>query len=96
MQELTRKRRTRLEVIYNILSVCENCARKTWIMYRANLSYELANNYINELISKNLIEQRDNLFCLTDKGKQLLELLKQYIEKKNDAKNLLQQITSFL
>nr|CAH65785.1 putative transcriptional regulator [Sulfolobus neozealandicus] len=90
--QIGRKKRTKYEILHDILSVCENGAKKTWIMYKANLSHELTNEYINELIEKGLIVQKDGLYYLTDKGKQLLDLLREYLAEKNNANAHLAQI----
>jgi len=87
-----RKKRTRYEIIHDILAQCENGAKKTWLMYKANLSYELTNNYINKLVEKELIIQKDGLYYLTDKGRKLLELLKEYKEKKQALDKVTAQI----
>ncbi|AGE70827.1 winged helix-turn-helix domain-containing protein [Sulfolobus acidocaldarius] len=94
MAEVTtgRKKRTRYEIIHDILAQCENGAKKTWLMYKANLSYELTNNYINKLVEKQLISQKDGLYYLTDKGKKLLELLKEYKDKKTALDRVTSQI----
>jgi len=94
MQEVQmgRKKRTRYEIIYDILSTCENGSKKTWLMYRSNLSYELTNNYINKLVEKELIVQKDGLYYLTDKGRKLLDLLKDYKEKKQSLDKIITQI----
>jgi len=94
MQEvqISRKKRTRYEIIHDILSICENGAKKTWILYKANLSYELANNYISKFVEKELIIQKDGLYVLTDKGKMLLSLLAQYKEKKKELDKTVAQI----
>ncbi len=64
-----RKKRTKYEIIHDILSQCENGAKKTW-----------------------LIAQRDGLYYLTEKGKKLLELLKEYKEKKTALDKVTAQI----
>jgi len=90
--QMGRKKRTRYEIIHDILSQCENGAKKTWLMYKANLSYELTNNYINKLVEKELIVQKDGLYYLTDKGRKLLDLLKDYKEKKQSLDKVTAQI----
>ncbi|BAB65657.1 MULTISPECIES: winged helix-turn-helix domain-containing protein [Sulfolobaceae] len=90
--QVGRKKRTRYEIIHDILSQCENGAKKTWLMYKANLSYELTNNYINKLVEKELIVQKDGLYYLTDKGRKLLDLLKDYKEKKSGLDKVVAQI----
>ncbi|NIO36932.1 hypothetical protein GTO27_04425, partial [Candidatus Bathyarchaeota archaeon] len=50
------KYRSRLQIIADILSVVrDNDARKTRIMYLANLSWDLLTRYLNELIEAGLM-----------------------------------------
>ena len=79
-----------------MISQCENGAKKTWLMYKANLSYELTNNYINKLKEKEIITEKDDLYYLTDKGKKLLEILKDYVEKKNSLSELEKEIKEYI
>jgi len=81
--QMGRRKRNRYEVIRDILTLCENGVKKTWLMYKANLSYEATRNYIVELAEKELIVQKDGLYYLTDKGRKLLDLLKDYKDKKD-------------
>ena len=89
--KMERKKRTKYEIIHDILNACENGAKKTWLMYKANLSYELTNNYINKLVEKELIIQKDGLYYLTEKGMKLLDLLKDYKEKKQNLDKVMTQ-----
>jgi len=86
------KKRNKYEIIYDILSICENGARKTWVIYRANLSYGLTNEYMKKLMDAGLIEWKDSIYYLTEKGKKLLELLKDYKEKKQSLEKITVQI----
>ena len=87
-----RRKRTRYEIIHDLLAQCENGAKKTWLMYRANLSYELTNNYINKLVEKGLITQKDDLYYITEKGQKLMQLLRQYVDKKKQIDQIIPQI----
>ncbi|MBP1909456.1 putative transcriptional regulator [Methanolobus bombayensis] len=44
-------------------------AKKTQIVYGANLNSTIANKYLSTLEEKQLIEQKGNLFVTTDKGR---------------------------
>jgi predicted transcriptional regulator len=77
-------RRSRTQVIYAILKVtseserAEAGARKTTIMYRANLNFFRLNRYLRELEKQELIKESTNphpVFCLTEKGKELLKVI---------------------
>ena len=51
-------RRSRLELVYDILLAIQNkggTIKPTHLMYKSNLSHKLLNNYMEELIGKELI-----------------------------------------
>ena len=77
-------RRSRTQVIYAILKVTsesertEAGARKTTIMYKANLNFFRLNRYFHELEKQELIKESTNphhVYCLTEKGKELLRVI---------------------
>ena len=49
-------------------------AKKTQIVYGANLNSTIANKYLSRLEEKKLIEQKGNLFVTTDKGRLYREM----------------------
>ncbi len=57
MQETKLRRRGQLSIIADILEITKGVALKTQIMYKANLSYTQLNEYLNFLITTNLITQ---------------------------------------
>lgn len=51
-------RRSRLELIFDILLAIQNKGGKikpTHLMYKSNLSHKLLNNYLEELVEKELV-----------------------------------------
>jgi len=78
------RRRSRAEVIVDILSESMKGANKTRIMYRANLNFLRFERYFGELLSKGLIVVVDNpgfegggvIYQTTEKGRTLLDMLK--------------------
>ena len=57
-------RRSRLELIFDILLAIQNKGGKikpTHLMYKSNLSHKLLNNYLEELIGKELVAIEDVL-----------------------------------
>jgi len=70
-------KRGRLEIIYEILSVCRKPTQKTHILYKCNLSYEQLLKYLKYLISHGLLgsfeKKRRPFFHVTDKGRAFLE-----------------------
>jgi predicted transcriptional regulator len=72
--------RNRLDIIADMLHVTSNGAKKTQIMYRANLNYGLLTKRLDEVKKACLIsfERKSRCYVLTSKGQQFLELYKQY------------------
>ncbi len=74
-------RRSRLELIFDILLAIQNKGgriKPTHLMYKSNLSHKLLNNYIEELMGKELIaieeeftrkkQKSTKTVVITDKG----------------------------
>ena len=80
------KRRDRLYIIAEILTIAKEGRLKTQIMYRANLSFAQLNDYISFLTRMDLLqvqkENRKNIYSTTIKGDR-------YLEKYKDIANLL-------
>ena len=73
-------KRSRNEIISQILEICKNGASKTKIVYQANLNFNTVNPYLDLLIKNDLIrvnEGRAILYETTPKGIRLLERIKQ-------------------
>ncbi len=85
------KYRSRLQIIADILSVVrDNDARKTRIMYLANLSWDLLTRYLNDLIEAGLMRcGRSDHYLLTPKGKRFLERFSEYRKR---HKHVVEQI----
>lgn len=74
------KKRTRIEVMHDILKVVKNRNGKikpTHILYKSNLSYQMMGDYLKELTGKCfLVEQKlqkGRTYSLTPKGFQFIE-----------------------
>ena len=72
--------RSRLDIIGDMLRVARQGAKKTQIMYQANLSYKLLTRYLSEVLEVGLIrfERRKRCYVLTRKGIEFLEKYKKY------------------
>ncbi len=71
-------KRSRQEIISQILEICTNGAIKTQIVYQANLNFRTVNPYLDLLIKNDLIkvnEERDS-YETTPMGIRLLEDIK--------------------
>ncbi len=71
-------RRSRLEIYLQILQTIAGGARKpTHIMYRVNLAWKPATDFISLLLEKGLIQEdlsgSGKTYTLTDKGMQVLD-----------------------
>ena len=84
-----RSKRSQYEIVQTILNQLQEPRKKTHVMYNANLSYDLTVNYLNKLQELGLVTASDGLYTITDKGRQILDLLNQYVQ----AKKTIDQIT---
>ncbi len=72
LKDSFKKRRGKLEIIMDILSVTMKEAKKTEIVYKANLNFKRVGNYLPYLEEKGLIENIGSEYKTTEKGKQFL------------------------
>jgi predicted transcriptional regulator len=80
------KRRDKLDIIAEILTISQEGLLKTQIMYRANLSFAQLNEYLDFLTRIELLEiakeNRKTTYRTTNKGER-------YLEKYRDISGLL-------
>jgi predicted transcriptional regulator len=78
----TLKRRSRLEIMAKILEVTSQPLEvgKTHIMYQANLSTELTQEYLNFLIEKKFVDvtvkSKRKLFRINDRGRKYIQMFR--------------------
>jgi predicted transcriptional regulator len=86
--------RGRLDIIADILHVASQDARKTKIMYQANLSYKVLQRYLAEITGASLINFEDERQCymLTDKGRKFLNVYQGYLKTKNRIEKKLSDV----
>ena len=87
-----RRKRSKYEIVHDILEAISPGENIMYIMYKSNLSYTVTRKYVDRLKAKGLIMQKDRTYYLTEKGIKLLDVLKQYKQKKEELKQLLQNI----
>jgi predicted transcriptional regulator len=76
------KYRDRLQIIADILSIVSGGAKKTRIMYQANLSYRLLCRYLNEVLDAGLVNfENDKSYLLTPRGKEFLTRHEEYSKR---------------
>ena len=83
--------RSRLDIIKDILKVTENAgaygAKKTHIMYGANLSYRLLTKYLQEILTAELICRGESCYMITQKGKEYLGNYEKYEENRTQTED---------
>jgi len=75
--EIENKRRDKIDIIAEILTIAKDGLLKTQIMYRANLSFAQLNDYLDFLNGMNLLrienENRKKVYKTTEKGERYLK-----------------------
>jgi len=78
-----KNRRSRIDVIYDILVAVEGeggSIKPTRLLYKSNLSYKLLNAYLRELIEKGMlaeeVEKKKKFIVLTENGKRFISELR--------------------
>jgi predicted transcriptional regulator len=69
-------RRSRLDIVIEILEIAKAGVNKTSIVYRANLNFTLAEKYLELLGMQGLVENKSEKYITTDKGRLFLEKAK--------------------
>ena len=68
-------KRDKLEIARSILLICKDEAKKTEIVYKANLNFKNAEGYLKLLIDREMILKEGRFFKITSKGSELLSNL---------------------
>jgi len=86
--------RSRLDITADILKVVSGNAKKTQIMYQANLSYKLLTRYLGEILEASLIhfERERRCYVLTSKGREFLEKYRDYLKRNKRMERQLNDI----
>ncbi len=85
------QRRSSLEIIANILRIARKGARKTRIVYGANLNFKMLGEYLVELESKGLVTCSQNnggLVTTTEKGKEVLRQFQEFLRLYQEGPNI--------
>jgi predicted transcriptional regulator len=75
------KYRRRFQIIADIIHVAEKGAKKTKIMYFANLSYKLLQKYLDDSLRVGFIQESRDGYESTDKGRLFLEKYAEFSSK---------------
>jgi predicted transcriptional regulator len=88
-----RRKRNRYELLADLLRSSKGGARKTNLMFRANLSFVLLNKYLNFLLEKGFLESKDGLFFPTRPG---LIYLQRYVRYSRARDSMVKSEEKFL
>jgi predicted transcriptional regulator len=72
-KKINHRYRSRLDIMADVIKITITGAKKTQIMFKANLSYKLLQIYMRTLLDEGLISQSDGKYVATDRGKEFLE-----------------------
>jgi predicted transcriptional regulator len=88
--------RDRLDIIADILNVTGHNAKKTQIMYQANLSYSVLQRYLSEVAAASLVsfESQSQSFVLTSKGREFLQAYKKYNKSSQHVEKRLSEVAA--
>jgi len=74
--------RDRLQIIADILLIAGKKAKRTQIMYQANLSYKLLCQYLSQVVDAGLVSfENKECYVLTSKGKEFLSRHEEYSKR---------------
>jgi predicted transcriptional regulator len=90
--------RSKFDIIADILQVVKgnNGAKKTKIMYGANLSYQVLTRYLAEVLEACLIkfEKSKHCYVLTAKGREFLQHYREYSRRNRHVERQLETVNA--
>jgi predicted transcriptional regulator len=88
------KHRHRVDIIADILRIAAEGARKTRIMYVANLSYSILDKYLEETTDLGFVQAGMNRYEITEKGRTFLEKYTEFSSKYSSVERLIECMES--
>ena len=91
-----RSYRGRMDIIADILNVVSGNAKKTKIMYQANLSYKVLQKYLTDVREASLISfvNLEQYYVLTPKGSEFLKVYRDYSRTNKNVEKRINDICS--
>ena len=91
------KNRSRLEILYDIVTSANPSAKKTHVMWKANISFLVLDSYLNLALEKGLIretndEDEGRLYRITPTGLRFIstfDKIKRLLDKKTEVESSL-------
>ncbi len=72
-------KRGKIDIVIDILEAAKMGINKTGLVYRTNLNFKLASNYLEILQNQSLVEKKLDKYITTDKGKVFLQKAKEIL-----------------
>ncbi|HLB71625.1 MAG TPA: winged helix-turn-helix domain-containing protein [Candidatus Methanoperedens sp.] len=66
-------RRSRIDIIVEVLDVAKTGVNKTSIVYKTNLNFKIAERYLKLLEIRGFVENKSDKYITTNKGRIFLE-----------------------
>lgn len=70
-------RRSRIDIIIDVLEVAIMGVNKTSVVYKSNLNFKLAEKYLELLQKQGMVENRGDKYITTEKGNVFLKKAKE-------------------
>jgi predicted transcriptional regulator len=87
------KYRNRLQIVAEILEIAKAGAKKTHIMYRANLSYSLLCRYLKDILDCGLVKvDREASYVVAPKGERFLKRFHSYVKRRENVGKMVDQV----
>jgi len=92
-----RRKRNKEDIIAGILDAIDHKINTIWsIMSNVNLNVLSAKRYLDYLTEKRMIEEKDGEYIITDKGRRVLELLREKEKIETELVLLLDEIVALM
>ncbi len=70
-------RRSRIDIIIDVLEVAIMGVNKTSVVYKSNLNFKLAEKYLELLQKQGMVENKEDKYITTEKGNIFLKKAKE-------------------
>ncbi len=74
-------RRSRIDIIIDVLDAAQMGINKTSVVYRTNLNFKLGEKYLELLLKQGLVENNSDKYKTTENGKIFLEKAKEITQQ---------------
>ncbi len=81
-KNMSMMKRSNPEIIAEILNLCKHPQKKTHVIYKTNLSWEMSQRYLSQLVSWGFLEIHNShiRYATTPKGLRFLEKWRELLE----------------